>query len=975
MAKVLPSFLLIVFVFFAHGLGLGGEIDPDLAAKIARAGATEMISVVVSVEGEITADSLKHVLDATCKTLAERHRVGITMLREAAARTQGTVLAELAALEKQGLAANIKPYWIIDAVSADLAASEISRFASRSDVAGIYQSPQANAIIPDDIPPEGYRLKQQAGVEDNLKVIGADSAWAMGYTGKGRLVCSFESGADVRHPALNHSWKGNDGDTAAAWCGYDPAEGLPENVGYHGTHTTGIMVGHDDITGDTIGVAPGARWIATTGRLISQFEWAVDPDGNPNTSSDVPDVINHSWGMTCGCPGAYARLVDIAEALGIVNVFAAGNDGPEPMTILYPACRVKDSLTNFSVGSINHLTGDIAGSSAHGPSPCDGVTIKPALAAPGAWIRSAGLNGGYEYHGGTSMSAPHVAGAVAILRQCAPDATADQIKQALIAGATPAGDGHPNNTFGWGVLNIPASLEYLGCRCLPDLKISAFDYSPVEPGDTVRAHIALTNVGCAVDSVYARFPTGQNGVKIITDSLYFGAFAFNDTVAYPGKFRVAFSDTIFPGSHVPISYALHGSGGFSREGIIHVNVGIAPAQEYYTHKNAVLQFTISNFGAYGFGNYSDFSIRGQGFRYGDTTGRWSQNILHEAAFMIGTDPAHISDCARDSMMEPDRDFRILIDGELAVDAPGKAADQETFAAYDDAFAERPLGLAIRQRTYSWLDHPDDDYVIMEFVITNSAESIITDINAGLFFDWVYWGWHGVEGNFSRPENLGYNFYHYFTADVEDSLVMFRGLAVLNPEGVQSYRLIIRGRDVYANLTETAKFDGLAGGITDTSLRCGYDEGLRQFLSTGSFSLAPGQSDSAVFAVMGADNLDQLKETARQAYRKYREIVAADSARHVSILNRFALYQNYPNPFNPATVIRFHVVRPGPVTLTIYNILGQKIRTLIDRPMAAGNQEARWDGLDNSGRQSASGIYLYRLVTSNYDETRKMILLR
>lgn len=972
--KALLSFLLIAFIFIPYSRSVGGEIDSGLAAEITRAGAADKISVVISIPGEISADSLTQVLNATCKTLAERHRVGMTMLREAAARTQGTVLAELTALEKQGLAANIKPYWIINAISADLAASEISRFASRTDVAGVYQPPQAEAIIPDDLPSDGYRLKRQAGVEDNLRVIGADSAWAMGYTGKGRLVCNLDSGVDVLHPALNHAWKGNDGDSAAAWSAY-PSTPIPKDGYYHGTHTMGIMVGHDDITGDTVGVAPGARWIAAASNYFGELEWAADPDGNPNTTSDVPDVINHSWGWDCNCSHLCDRLIDITEALGIVNVFAAGNGGAEPMTILYPACRVKDSLTNFSVGSINHLTGDIAGSSARGPSACDGVTLKPAIAAPGAWIRSTVPDGGYEYHGGTSMSAPHVAGAVAILRQCAPDATVDRIKQALIAGATPAGDGHPNNTFGWGVLNIPASLEYLGCRCLPALKISAFDYPPAEPGDTVRASLSLTNVGCAVDSVYAIFPKPQDGVTVLTDSLYFGELDFDDTATYPDEFVAVLSDTLFPGTAAPVHYTLYGSGDFSREGIVYLTAGIAPAQGYYTHKNAILQFTVSNFGAYGLSGISDFSNRGQGFRYGDTTGYASQNTLYEAAFLMGTDPAHVSDCARDSMGAPDGDFRVLVDGELAVGAPGEAADQETSSAYDDARAERPLGLAVRQRTYSWPDHPDDDYVIMEFVITNSADSAIAGIHAGLSFDWACWGQRTGEADFARSENLGYTFQHDLTGGDGDSLVWFRGLAILNPEGVESYRIVAHDRNVFATVTETAKFDGLAGGLADTNLTCGNQENLRQFLSTGPFSLAPGRSDSAVFAVMGADNLEALRATARQAYWKYRQIVAADSAQHVSIPDKFALYQNYPNPFNPGTVIRFDLGEPGRVSLTVYNILGQKVRTLIDRPMAAGSQEARWDGLDNSGRPAASGIYLYRLVTANYDETRKMILLR
>jgi len=91
---------------------------------------------------------------------------------------------------------------------------------------------------------------------------------------------------------------------------------------------------------------------------------------------------------------------------------------------------------------------------------------------------------------------------------------------------------------------------------------------------------------------------------------------------------------------------------------------------------------------------------------------------------------------------------------------------------------------------------------------------------------------------------------------------------------------------------------------------------------------------------------------------------------------FTLMQNYPNPFNPETKIQYRVHKPGHVTLTIYNILGQQVKVLVDKEVVAGYQDvAIWDGKDISGRQVASGVYFYRIRQEDFAKTKRMILMR
>jgi len=90
---------------------------------------------------------------------------------------------------------------------------------------------------------------------------------------------------------------------------------------------------------------------------------------------------------------------------------------------------------------------------------------------------------------------------------------------------------------------------------------------------------------------------------------------------------------------------------------------------------------------------------------------------------------------------------------------------------------------------------------------------------------------------------------------------------------------------------------------------------------------------------------------------------------------FDLAQNRPNPFNPTTTIDFYIDKPGAVKLEVFNVLGQLVKTLIDRSMAPGQYSVVWDGTDTEGSRMASGVYLYRLKSGDANLTKKMVLLK
>ena len=90
---------------------------------------------------------------------------------------------------------------------------------------------------------------------------------------------------------------------------------------------------------------------------------------------------------------------------------------------------------------------------------------------------------------------------------------------------------------------------------------------------------------------------------------------------------------------------------------------------------------------------------------------------------------------------------------------------------------------------------------------------------------------------------------------------------------------------------------------------------------------------------------------------------------------FVLEQNYPNPFNPSTRVEFGVRNAGWVNLTVYDLAGRKVATLVDEPMGTGRHSVEWSGRNGAGNAVASGVYLYRMTTGAFVQTRKMLLIR
>jgi hypothetical protein len=450
------KFILMFLAVLVAGhiaLAAAGGIDPGLEQILASTPAEQMAPVLVYLKDRVNLKAINHEMDARKATLQQRHETVVRALQGTAAASQGEILEYLGQLRADGDIEDFRAFWIANVIAVDATKDRIEVIAGRPDVARVYYDYGIELIKPESVEDDDPGLI--TAVETGVQAVRAPEVWAMGITGAGVLVANMDTNVDGDHPALASRWAGvadprYEGHPEWAW--YDPYLGqndFPYDNGGHGTHTMGSVCGGSP--GDEIGVAPGAYWMAsapidtgggipgTVSDAILSFEWMVDPDGNPSTDWDVPDVCSNSWGLTTShgyppCDELFWSYLDACEAAGTVMLFSAGNEGTSGLR--RPADRATVDYRTCAVAAVdaNDPSWPIAYFSSRGPTYCTPggtAAIKPDIAAPGVSVCSGYPGGGYVSVSGKSMASPHVNGSVALIRQANPDLSVQEVKQVI----------------------------------------------------------------------------------------------------------------------------------------------------------------------------------------------------------------------------------------------------------------------------------------------------------------------------------------------------------------------------------------------------------------------------------------------------------------------------------------------------------------------------------------------------------------
>jgi subtilisin family serine protease/Tol biopolymer transport system component len=339
----------------------------------------------------------------------------------------------------------------------------------------------------------------EATLDVSAPMVGAPAARAAGYDGTGLTVAVLDTGIDVTHPDFT-------GRIAGAET-FLPTGTAVDGHG-HGTHVAGIIAGSGAASGGTYaGMAPGAELLSgkvlgdngsgQTSWIIQGMEWAAEAGA---------DVVNMSLGSSSPSNGfdlLSSAVNRLTEEHDVLFVTSAGNLGPGGWTISSPGA----ASSALTVGAVDS-SGNLAGFSSRGPRLVPALrhliggefSIKPDITAPGVRIASTRAGGTslgtpvdahYTRASGTSMAAPHVAGAAAIVLQQRPELGAAGLKSALVTSAAPH-DGLAVYQQGGGLLDIPAALDAPVATSPAPLDFGSFEF-PYDDTAPVSTEVTYTN--------------------------------------------------------------------------------------------------------------------------------------------------------------------------------------------------------------------------------------------------------------------------------------------------------------------------------------------------------------------------------------------------------------------------------------------------------------------------------------------------
>lgn len=463
---------------FAQQLSYNQEVLDDALELEITVDPQQTLGAYILLKDQVDIRSLNQQFTTLRANKAQRARTLVTALKNKANQTQSRLLNELQQAPEV-VPGSIRPLWITNMIMVEATGTYLAQLSKHPNVQRI------EAALVDQIDSHSKTAFDAVvapnGREPGLTAIQAHKMWELGYTGYGTKVMVIDNDIDFSHRALKTQFFYNNAPIEQAYTG----EISGQICSSHGTNVVGLVVGIDRLFNDTLGVAFNAKYIngpspfsdsegnqcefeGETLTPIENLQFALDPDGNPSTTDDIPDVINNSYGSSGfnssrDCQNsAYENIIRALDAAGISVIFSAGNSGPEESSISFQASLSFDLYVPFVVGSVNN-DNTVSDFSARGPSRCiDGPNIiKPEVVAPGNNIRTTRPSNGYDNVPGTSFSTPYVSGAFLLLKEAFPNLTGRQINEALLKSAKDLGPPGEDNAYGAGLIDVFAAYTWL----------------------------------------------------------------------------------------------------------------------------------------------------------------------------------------------------------------------------------------------------------------------------------------------------------------------------------------------------------------------------------------------------------------------------------------------------------------------------------------------------------------------------------
>lgn len=727
----------------------------------------------------------------------------------------------------------------------------------------------------------------------------------------------------------------------------------------HGTHTAGIG---NAVANNTVGIA-GASFNAkympicaaspTTDNAI-----AFGYDGIIYAAENDADAVNCSWGGQGGSSAFEQDVINFCYTSGTVVVAAAGNNATtaEHFPSAYANTMAVANVTNTDVrnSSTNY-----------------GLWVD--VSAQGTSIRSTLNGGGYGNLTGTSMSAPHVAAACALVKTRWPGYSAEQVMQRVRVTSDNI-DGVNSSAYkgnlGYGRINAQQAM----IKNTPAVSVTSFSYTTpdgdqiIEPGETITINATVTNWLASATGLDFKLRENSVNTTVVDSAAVLASLDSLQSAVLP-PFTVSVSPSA-PIQHTVLFTLAITTTTPAYTDKSRFELTVLPV--FATHDANNIDCSVTSVGKLGFALTAGGTGKdGIGWKFNN-----SNNFLFEGGLLIGTAAPSVSDGARTTGAAQDDDFQTVTNGIPVVTEPFGPFAEYGVATFTDALAASPIGINVKQESYEMLA-PNDDFIILKYRIRNDSGVQRNNLHCGWYCDW------DIDGGSFGTNRTGYDAARGMIYVWDDGAGPneYVGTTTLTPEGTTSARGIYNDQahpsnpswGVYDAYTDQEKWETLTAGIVFTSAG---PADVSTGIASGPFNLAPGDSCVVAFAFIGGTNLADLQANADQAQDLWDNFPSTTDAGDGLTPRALRLAQNAPNPFNPSTKIAFDLPHSARVKINVYRADGRLVRNLLAETRVAGSHAVVWNGRDNAGRAQASGTYFYRFeVEGGNSITRKMQLLK
>ena len=813
----------------------------------------------------------------------------------------------------------------------------------------------------------------------------------------------------------------------------------------HGTTTSTTA---SAATNNSIGIA-GAAWnakvMAITAKCTDSEYICYTGEGVIYAAENGADIINASYGSVyeeITIPeqdAAYALSEDIygyATSLGTLVVSSAGNSGLDSDYTLHLPAAVKEVL---SVGGVQGPDPNLVyTSSAYG--------ISVDVYSPSTQVRTGTIGNAYTSSWGTSFGSPIAAGIAALTKTKFPNYTPAELQAKLRISTTPlSGTGQWVGKLGKGRINALLAVSETSSPSMQIHTVRLYDNGDDQfyNGETVFVEATFINYLNDANNVTIGLSSDIENISILSDDYSAAFVAKNDTV----KHVFSFTPNLSTINQEALLLFTIKADLYNDRFVKEIMLNPPPI---LNHDTGITQASITETGNIGFTEFS--GSYGQGFVYN------GKNFLFEGGLLVATSPTKVSDALRAEGDGRNADFSAQDNTSMKIYYNKDQITKEIgITSITDKSALNSNNVNISQYTYADSNNSFDDFVIFKYKISSVDNSFLSDLYAGLFFDWDLNDDATDYAGFDSERLMGY------VTNFQNNPNELIGVMILSDnygESAMNHRSIDNPSEIYGGdsgdgFTSSEKFQFLSGGLRTGSLLA---TDVSTISSVGPLFINKGDTAEVAFAIIGGNNTEDFLNNADSAkylwntkispnpnkapsftnsVEPYYKIISVEkleidfvavdpdndqlkysiidpidiaeidevngkfifvpkiefdgqfqfrvlvSDGQISAVQEFivivekALYSvsnSYKNPFNPInekTRVDIQLPEDTNLEITIYNILGQQVKSLPSKQYSPGKYSFYWNGRDQLGGLVSSGVYFISFQSS-FDTTIKKV---